>query len=325
MPKTEVNGNFLLLKKKGLSPFGMKKYRQYRQKWEEYPRQKIVGRFPLHLDIEATSFCNLKCSFCITTHADFKNGLMSYKVFKAIIDEGSAKGLCAIKLNWRGESLIHPEISKMVLYAKKKGIIDVFLNTNATLLTKVKAKSLIKAGIDRIIISFEGYEKELYESQRIGATFEKTIKNIKNLMSIKKEINSSLPWVRVQTILLEELKPKIEQYSKFWSEIVDEVACIDLKNEVNRIAVGEGDWVCPQLWQRMTIAWNGQIMPCVNDTFCRICLGEIPTTSIEEAWKSEELEKMRGIHSSGLAHTIKECLDCPLRSAQILKSEYIER
>ncbi|HIH13209.1 MAG: hypothetical protein A3C43_05935 [Candidatus Schekmanbacteria bacterium RIFCSPHIGHO2_02_FULL_38_11] len=323
MTKVEINGNFHVLKKKGLSPFEMQKYGEYRRKWEEYPMQRIVDRFPIHLDIEATSACNLKCPFCITTHANFKNGLMQYGIFKTIIDEGSEKGLYSLKLNWRGEPLIHPKLPEMIAYAKGKGIVDVFMNTNAALLTEEKSRKLIDAGIDRIIISFEGYEKELYESQRVGAVFEKTVENIRRFMAVRKELKKSFPWVRIQTVMLEELKAKREEYAGFWGEFVDEVAYVDLKNEVNRIAVGESDWVCPQLWQRLTISWDGRIMPCVNDTFCNMCLGKIPEMNIERAWKSEKLEKMRGLHAEGLAHTIESCLDCPLRSAQIRKSDVV--
>jgi len=319
MTKVEINGNLHLLKNKNMSPFETKKYREYRYKWEKYPVKEIVGRFPLHLDIEITSACNIKCPFCITTHANFKNGLMEFETFKSIIDEGSEKGLYAIKMNWRGEPLIHPKIAEMTAYAKEKGILDVFTNTNATLLTKEKSKSLIKAGMDRLIISFEGFEKEIYEANRVGAVFEETLANINDLMQAKKELKSRFPWVRVQTILIDELKDKVGEYTEFWGEIVDEVACIDLKNEVGRVAVGESDWACPQLWQRMTIAWDGRIVPCVNDTFCKMCLGSVLEISVEEAWKSEKMENMRDLHKKGLAHTIEDCLDCPLRSAQVLK------
>jgi radical SAM protein with 4Fe4S-binding SPASM domain len=317
--KVEINGNLHLLKNKDISPFETKKYREYRNKWKENPVKGIVGRFPLHLDIEVTSACNIKCPFCITTHSNFKNGFMTFETFKSIIDEGSEKGLYAIKMNWRGEPLLHPKIAEMAAYAKEKGILDVFTNTNATLLTKEKSKSLIEAGMDRLIISFEGFEKEIYEANRVGAVFEETLANVKELMQVKKELKSRLPWVRVQTILIDELKDKVDEYTKFWEEIADEVACIDLKNEVGRVVVGEYNWACPQLWHRMTIAWDGRIVPCVNDTFCKMCLGSVPERSVEEAWKSEKMENMRKLHRKGLAHTIEDCLDCPLRSAQILK------
>ena len=50
----------------------------------------------------------------------------------------------------------------MVEYAKRKGIMDVYFNTNATLLTRDVGRKLIKAGLDRFSISFEGTTAEVY-------------------------------------------------------------------------------------------------------------------------------------------------------------------
>jgi hypothetical protein len=50
-----------------------------------------------------------------------------------------------------------------------------------------------------------------------------------------------------------------------------------------------------------------------------MCIGAIPDITVEDAWKSEKLMEMRKIHNRGEVHTIKGCLDCPLRSAQIKK------
>ena len=40
----------------------------------------------------------------------FPRGFMSMKLFKKIIDEGVKNGLCAIKLQSRGEAMMHPKI-----------------------------------------------------------------------------------------------------------------------------------------------------------------------------------------------------------------------
>ena len=36
-------------------------YFQYRKMWDDVPRNKITTDFPIHLDIETTNICNLKC------------------------------------------------------------------------------------------------------------------------------------------------------------------------------------------------------------------------------------------------------------------------
>ena len=57
-------------------------------------------------------------------------------LYKKIIDEISIMEVPSIKLNWRGEPLLHPNIFECIDYAKKKGILEVIINTNATSLTK---------------------------------------------------------------------------------------------------------------------------------------------------------------------------------------------
>ena len=54
------------------------------------------------------------------------------------LDEISEMGVPSIKLNWRGEPLLHPKLCDFISYAKNKSIIDVSINTNATTLTKKK-------------------------------------------------------------------------------------------------------------------------------------------------------------------------------------------
>ena len=321
MLKVKINENIHVLKQNGLNPFESERYRDYREKWKEYPLTRKVDRFPIHLDIEVTSNCNLKCQVCITTHADFDNGFMKFDLFRKIVDEGIDKGLCSIKLNLRGEPLLHPNLPDMISYAKQKGIIDVFFNTNAVLLTNDKAKSIIEAGIDRLIISFDGYEKGFYESHRVGAVYEETLENVRNLMVTRDKMNRSFPWVRVQTILVDGMENNINQYLQLWENIVDEVAYIDYRPEIDRVKVGKNDWVCPQIWQRMSITWDGSILPCVNDPFGKMCMGKVSEVSIEEVWvANERLNNMRKMHDAGNAHEIDGCVDCPLRSTQILRN-----
>ncbi len=78
---------------------------------------------------------------------------------KKIIDEGADNGLYGAKFNVRGEPLLHKEIDKIVYYAKKKGLIDVYFNANALLLNEEMCKRLIDSRLDRISISIEGYTK----------------------------------------------------------------------------------------------------------------------------------------------------------------------
>ncbi len=320
----EVNANFHIIGGKSILNRNDPVFREYRSKWEEWPRNFHTGEFPLHLDVEASSVCNLRCEFCETNYdkVGTKYGYMEFDVFKKVIDEGSENGLYAIKLNSgaRGEPLLHKNIVKMVEYAKKKRIIDVYMNTNAVLLTRDIGRKLIDAGLDRISISFEGTEPEIYEKYRVGAKFEKVRRNILEFIELRNSLNSGTK-IRMQTVATPEIQACIKEYGEYWSRLVDEVAFIDFKDYGAKRKDLVSDWACPYIWQRMMITWEGTISVCGFDYTDNHKLGNVKKDSIVEAWKGEKMEHIRKLHRAGKSHEIPLCNGCPFRTTEILKRE----
>jgi len=303
------------------------RFREYRRQWYEYPLNFIVGEFPINLDIESTNACNLRCPFCAVTFKNwgpYRRGYMELALFKRIIDEGVENGLCSVKLSLRGEPMLHPKLVEMVRYAKDKGILDIYFNTNATLLDEDKINRLIDAGLDRISISIEGITKEVYESYRVGAKYEDILSNVKALRLIRDRLGLSYPQIRVQTVLLPELEEGFPRYVEFWQGIADEVAYVDTRRETSdddhRGLVA--DWACPFLWQRMAILWDGTLLPClmhgVSD-FNLMSLGNVKEVSIKEMWQSKKAAQYRQLHKSGQAHELEACDRCSYRAMELEK------
>lgn len=328
MTKIQVNSNFHTVSGKSVvESCDDPRYREYRANWYEWPEKFIVGEFPLHLDIEASSVCNLKCTFCATSHKlkGFELGTMEIDVFKKIIDEGAEHGLCAIKLNsgMRGEPLINKSVPEMVRYAKEKGIMDVYFNTNAMLLTKDVSEEIIKAGLDRISISFDGTTPEVYEENRRGASYEKVLQNVKDLVKAKEELGSGTPLIRVQTVALPEID--LDEYARFWEDMADEVAFIDFKDYSDiKSDLQAHDWACPYIWQRLMITWDGGIHVCGFDYTDDHHLGNAKTDNIKEAWNGIEMTKVRNLHRVGMSHKIKICDECSYRITEVLKIQGVD-
>ena len=100
-------------------------FTSYRKTWDKAVKAEIPTDFPLHMDIELTSDCNLRCKMC-WQYKDpnaFPRGMMSFELFKKLIDEGVKNGLCAIKLQSRGEAMMHPQIFEFSKYAKDQGVL----------------------------------------------------------------------------------------------------------------------------------------------------------------------------------------------------------
>ena len=67
------------------------------------------------------------------------------------------------------------------------------------LLDREKAKDLISSKVDQIVISVEGYRKEIHEKYRVGSDHYKVINNIENFLSLRK-IMPNKTEVVIQTI-----------------------------------------------------------------------------------------------------------------------------
>ena len=323
----EVNSNFHHVAGKNFLKKDDHRFNEYRKRWNEWPKSFYVGEYPIFIDIEVTSACNLKCDFCATTFRGktIKKGFISFEIIKKIIDEGADNDLFGVKFNIRGEPLLHPQIHEFVKYAKQKNLIDVYFNTNAILLGEDVAKKLIDSGLDRLSISFEGYTKSVYEKYRIGANYEKVLSNIENIQSLKRKLGVEYPKVRIQTVMLPELEETFDEYKKFWAERVDEVGFLDYKEMKIKKRNIKYPWACPQIWQRMAIWWNGTILPCNHDDDGLLVLGNVRTSTIKEVWNSNKLNNIREMHKKGNAHEIQACDGCYLRDSEILKLQEKEK
>ena len=296
-------------------------YKKYRQEWADRPIRQDAGAFPLHIDLESTSACNLRCSFCWAETMRDDGGFLKREIAVKIFEEGSLHGLSAVKFNLRGEPLLHPELHKLVHDSKQSGLVDVFFNTNGLLLTEEKSIQLIEAGLDRITISCEGYNEDSYRKYRDGASFDTLVNNVKTLQKMKKYFETNKPQVRVQAVLLPEIIPLLDKYKSFWQTIADEVSCREYQDLDSIEDVVVSSWVCPSVFQRISVLWDGTVLPCDRDLKVENPLGNVKDVSIHKIWTGDFMNKMRQSHIVGRSHEVDICRRCPFREREIKKLE----
>ncbi len=301
-------------------------YWDYRYKWEKNPQQKILEGFPIHLDIEATSACNLKCVMCPRTEMVEAGNFWSVKAFdldsyKRLIDEGVSQGLCSVKYNYLGEPLMNRNIVEMIRYAKQAGVLDVMFNTNAALLDEKTARALIESGLDKLFFSFDSPVPERYESIRVGASYDQVLNNIKNFMHLREELGSIKPFTRVSMVLMQENQQEWEEFKRLFGPIVDAVAYVDYldhsgQSNPERAVVSQeekqNNYCCPQLWQRMFVHPDGVVTPCCIDSARELVMGNIHDKSAAEIWQGETYRQLRENHSTGRYAAVPTCSRCPL-------------
>jgi radical SAM protein with 4Fe4S-binding SPASM domain len=173
--------------------------------------------------------------------------------------------------------------------------------------------------LDRITLSAEGCTAELYEKKRVGARFDVVVANIEALQALKNKMGVSHPKIRVQTVMLPEIKPILEEYKRFWGNRADEIAFLDFKEMAHKKRGVVYPWACPQLWQRMAVWWDGTVLPCNHDDDGLLALGNAKHDFVKVMWNSPAMKQLRDGHRNGMAHTFAACNGCYLRDSEIEK------
>jgi radical SAM protein with 4Fe4S-binding SPASM domain len=288
-------------------------YADYRSLWRQLPKLRKIREYPLLIDLELASVCNLKCPMCYTITPEFKQqvtkGFMDADLFKKIIDEVAGK-VFAVRLSFRGEALLHKNFVDFAHYAKASGIKEVSTLTNGAKLRGDFLESVVSSGIDWITISIDGIG-ETYEKIRRPIKFPQIVNNLQQIQAFKDQHSMEKPVVKVQGIW-PAVKEDPELYYNTFKPITDLVAfnpLIDyLRNDEDIIY--EYDFSCPQLYQRIVIGSDGKVMMCSNDEDGEEIIGDATTQTIHEIWHGKKLNQLRTQHSSGSFKEISPCKKC---------------
>ncbi len=322
-----------------------KKYDEYRELYERARNLETVPNYPIQIDFELNYSCNFSCSMC-TWSAENSKGRgkttwFNFKAFKEIIDDGVPKGLKAIRLNYINEPLIRKDIIDFISYAKKKGVLDIYLSTNGSLLTPKISKELISSGLTRLQVSIDAFTKNTFDKIRQGGDFSKVVKNTENFIKLRESLNSELPTLRVNFVRTPINKDELEKFINFWEDKVD---CIGIQNLVdimkvdNKKKLEQKDFHCNQPFYHLTVRYDGSLLPCCTFFSAKLPLSKLKVKApvefsksknlhnlkdnlqnrtIDETWISDEINLLRNIHKSGEYFKNDICKECVLSTSNI--------
>ncbi len=281
--------------------------------------------YPIRIWIELSSRCNLRCRFCVNKDLPpYQKGDMDFQLFKKIIDEIAGK-VHDVNLFHRGEPLLNNNLIPMIAYAAKKGV-KTRIHTNATLMNKELDRNIILAGLDLISFSFDGYTREVYEKNRIGAEFDKSLANIKNFLKVKKQLKSKKPYTIIQVIgngiklsREETIKQRKAFLKNFKNLPLDKIVTRTAHNWGGLLKINEADnkrvenkkiSSCTFPWYSLTIFYDGRVFLCPQDFEGKIYIGNINERRIEEIFNGETIRNIRKAFRSGIIDDRFPCRDC---------------
>jgi len=299
-------------------------YRQYREKWDLASQKQQLYDFPLFLEIESSYGCNYSCPKCpreLLPHTKV-NGLMSDEIYDRIFAEAKERGLYSLAFSHGGEPLLRRGLPDLVRKAKEANIIDRMFHTNASLLTKQLSTDLIKSGLTKINFSLDAASPEVYNKVRVGGKYERIIANIEDFLEIKKQNGKSYPRVRVSFVISDENKHEQDAFFELWKDKVNLIAfqqCYDFskmnttgneENKENDKEKLQKKYCCSQLWQLLTVTYDGDILICERDYQRKKVLGNLKTHTLYECWHSDEMNRFRELHLQNRWSEIPMCQKC---------------
>lgn len=279
-------------------------YLIFRFKFRLFPKRQIVSQFPVHLLIEPSSACNLRCVMCFQADKSFTRkpyiGMMDLGIFREAIDQAAEGGTGAISLLSRGESLLNKNFPEMLRYASdKKTFFDLKLNTNATHLDERMCHELLSSNMNVIVFSVDSHKKEIYEEIRIRSNFEKVLGNIRRLRDIRdSQYPNSQMEIRVSGVKFRDDQDETGFYD-FWSEICDTVNFVRAQQRWNTYEnPPHPDHIapCELLWNRLYVWFDGTYNTCDEDYKGHLSPGNILDTPIRDVWQGDAMTKLRESH-----------------------------
>ena len=187
----------------------------------------VIDRGSNLLQVRASTYCNMKCTFCSTAANSLDIHPYNYEIeLDYLVDwikeaiKLKNNDVSQINIDSVGEPVAYPHIAELIREVKKiSGIEYVTMQSNGTLLSPIKIAQLEKAGLGRINLSIHSLDND-FSKQLFGSKYydiEKIKATCKMIVDSNIELNITpvyLPGVNDDEIpelinLAKELKCKI--------------------------------------------------------------------------------------------------------------------
>jgi radical SAM protein with 4Fe4S-binding SPASM domain len=279
-----------------------------------------LARVPPSLQIEPTNYCNVNCICCPTSRSSRRKGYMDFDLFRQIIDDASRIGVKRIRLFLHGEPMLHPRAVDMLGHIKSRGLM-FHLTTNGMAFDRDNIEAILRSGVtcgDQITFSILGHSREIYESIMRGAKLDRVAENIRCFVERRKRLNVNGPVIETIFYSMEENEGEQAQYVKHWRGRVDHVR---LGGRVSMSFAeykkgGRGERLrtqtCSNIWERMTVFWNGDVALCCQDVDGDWVLGNLGEDPIEGIWNGERLQFVRNCHKEKQFGRVPICIECDM-------------
>jgi len=274
-------------------------------------------RWPDIVQIESTNLCNAKCVFCPRDEMHRRQGVMDFDLFRKVVDECAALGITHVRVHNYGEPFLDRELVEKVRYAKQKGIAEVGMISNGSLITEDVARGMIDAGLDAINISVDAAGKEVFESTRVHLKYDDVTHNIRTLARLRRESGKTHPKL-ILSFVRQHNSADEARFIAEWTPVADKIHITDLHNWAGTLNdKTEVNYPCYRLWLTFTVLWDGRVSMCCADFDGRHIFGDLRSQTISEVWNSPVYRAARRQHLESGGPGICRSCDLPKKDSPL--------
>lgn len=288
---------------------------------------------PFFVSVEPASVCQLRCPACIVglskhsvnNHFSF----MPLSVWQRVLAE-VRKTAKIIQFYFQGEPLLNKDLPAMIREAHEAGLYTI-VSTNAQAMTPELAEALVRAGLNRIIVSMDGLSDESYNAYRVGGSLNQTKAALRYLREAKKICQQSgLTTIELQVLRLKTNEHEWLAFKRLYRSLgADRLTfktaqLYDYANghplmpsdpRYNRYVKGtDGLYHRKRRWPWCTrvitgcvITANGDVLPCCYDKSHEHVFGNIMEAPLAEILRSDKARAFMRAAQREQPAICKEC------------------
>ena len=297
---------------------------------------------PMFVSVEPAAVCQLRCPECpvgkravsqVRPASAISHPFMSMEVWARVLGE-IKEAAHTVQFYFQGEPLLNKGLPAMVAEAHEAGLYTI-VSTNAQAVTPQTAEALVRAGLDRIIVSMDGLSEETYNAYRIGGSLEKTKEALRYLREAK-NISSPLwggrvgPVIELQCLRLRSNEQEWQEFKKQYKSLGADRLVFKTAQLYNyaeghplmpsdprysRYRKGEDGFFhrkklrrgCFRVWSGVVVTTTGEVLPCCYDKSHAYAYGNIMDAPLKELFASAKAMAFRQAAAQEKPQICQEC------------------
>lgn len=252
-------------------------------------RRSVPWSRPIHMQIELTNYCELRCPVCPAGIKALKRKpeSMNVHLFERLMNEVGPYLLTASLWAW-GEPLLHPQLDKILAIAGKHNVATILSTNGQRLNDKKVVESILAHPPTHLVVAIDGLTDETNSKFRVGARLEPALEGVRILASEKLKRNLALPMLSLRFIVMKHNQGELYQIRDFAIKnmfdffSIRTLSIIDWPDNDHRALVPDRekyraynyrddkritrkDFVCQHAFSFPTVFADGTVVACEQD------------------------------------------------------------